>query len=284
MFFKDNAKKHTIMDMKKTIFLLLFLFPLVSAKFAITKLNITVHILEDGSAHVVEDYRFVLTSEYDHQMYLLASSNNTVANWQNATQLKDFRPHFNIEKVRIANITIRPQPLQQSQFLQEKWYGHVIMMYDLYPYFSDGMTVDGTGIVKIKNIKPRTFQFILNTDAFSFPRTAAGDIILDKSTTLTLVFPERTIIKDVNPYPKNEVKEGPFTHSLSWSAITLNQFTLVFEIEHPVSYEVLRFFEQTQKSIYQYVLTDDGKMLIFILSFLFIAFYYLYNEKRKRGS
>jgi hypothetical protein len=270
------------MDIKKTLFLLLFLFPFVSGKFTITKLNITIHILENGNAHVIEDYRFVLTSEYDHQMYLLASSNNTIANWQDATQLKDFRPHFNIEKVRIANITIRPQPLQQSQFLQEKWYGHVVMIYDLYPYFLNKTLVNETGIVKIKNIKPRTFQFVLNTDAFSFPRTAAGNIILDKYTTLSIILPDRAIVKDVNPYPQNEVKEGPFTHSLTWSATTLNQFTLVFEIEHPVSYEVLKFFEETQKSIYQYVLTDDGKMLIFILLFLFLAFYYLYNEKRKR--
>ncbi len=263
--------------------LLLLLIPAVFARFSISQLNVTLTIFQNGSAFVKEDYFLILTGEYDRQMYLLASVNSTIAKWQDATKLKDFRIHFNIDKVKISDVIIRPQPLVQSKYFSDKWHGRVIITYHLSPYFANGTVVPGTGVVLRKKIKPRTWVYRINPGAFAFPGPTPDALQLDKFTTLTIILPEGARLLDINPLPQRLTRDGRFVRALSWSGITLNQFTLVFEVEEPVAEEVVRFFAHLQQEMVEFLLSKEGEELVLLVVFLLFAFSYLASVTKKTG-
>ncbi len=247
--------------------------------------NMTIMLSENGSAHVIETYVLVLNGEYDLSLYQQASAFNTIAAWQNFTNLSAFRPYVNIKQVCISNLQIRPQPVRPSLLLDDVWYGTVFLTYDANPC---NTSKNSTGLVFIKHPKPRTISFKFNPNALSFQRTESGDIILPDNTELILVLPRGSIITDINPLPQGmQHLHTPIQmQRVVWSGITLSHFTLTFYVEHPISEEVVSFFNHMQKEMYSYLETENGKLVALVVCFLGFALYYLhtqYSRMKKRG-
>ncbi|MFA5077026.1 MAG: hypothetical protein WC488_01225 [Candidatus Micrarchaeia archaeon] len=268
--------------MRKLLSLLL-VASVVFANFQLQNQEIAVKISEDGSAIVEERLNLIVFSQYSMQLYETGYDKNTLAGWQEITNISEIKAHVSTKDSDVRDLIIRPQPLEKSLSAGDVWYGQIILDYSVYPYYDKyGEPINGTGLVQIEKYKPRTTRYTLNGGAFNLPRTERGDIRLDKDTTLAITPPPNSMITSLNPLPHDlsGAKLPLRSRVLSWNGLTLVQFSFEYEIEQSLDKEVLQFFSEVQNSIRASLVSTEGFAAVGIAVFLILAYFYLRLSRR----
>lgn len=269
--------------MKKLLVALLLLSSLAFADFQMKGLSVSVKLNENGTASVTESMDFVVFGQYSMQLYESGFNNNTLTGWQQITNISDIRTHISAKYADIKPILIRPQPLDKSLSAQDVWYGQLIMSYDAAPYYErDGSPVNGTGVVLMDSYKPRVTRYTLNEKVFSFERTNSGDIKLSDTTTLAIEPPQNALLFYVNPITRNMHNSTFPTQSvpLSWSGLTLVQFSVVYEVEQSLDREVLSFFSGLQNNVLSSLVSAEGFAAMALIIILVASYFYLRISRR----
>lgn len=267
--------------MKRLIMLLLFA-SVVCAQFQLQSTDISIKLNEDGSAIVEERVSLLIPSadQYTIQLYQSGFNQNTLANWQEITNISDIKTHVSSARTDIRNLIIRPQPLARAGL--EYFRGQIIIDYLAYPFYTDGVPVNGTGLVTMSNYKPRTTRYILNENAFSLGRTDTGDIALDRTTTLSITPPSDAMITYLNPIT-HELLDAKFpvrAETLSWTDITLVQFSLAYEVEQTLDKEVSKFFSDFQDKLRSALTSSEGIAALLVAGVLVVSYAYLRLSRR----
>lgn len=267
------------------VFLIFFLFSSQTfASFELQGVDIVINIDENGRAFVEEKINIIVKGEYAKQLYENSYYKNTLAHWQDVTQIDEIRTHINSHICDIKNLIVRPQPLRASMIDNNLWFGQIIINYEALPYFTpDGNIVNNTGIIKVEKYKPRVKRYFVRESAFNFDRTVTGDIKLERSQTLTLILPENSKIIFLNPLPLNYQSSKPVEkRELKWSGVTLIQFSVIYEIEESLHSEVITFFEEQQKLLKAQVFSSEGIAFLILVGTILFSFVYLKIEKEKK--
>lgn len=254
-----------------------------SAEFRLQGAEVTVRLNDDATASVVEKINLIVVGQYSMQMYESGFSKNTLVDWQRLTDISEIKKHISETNSSIPGITIRPQPLEKSKSMSEVWYGQLILEYEVHPFYdAGGRPVNGTGLVNMEKYKPRTTRYNINENALSFPRTARGDIKLDEGVTLALLLPQGALVSDVNPRP-DELEGASLpaqARKVSWSGITLAQFSLAYELEQGLDKEVVEFFSELQQAIRTSLVSGEGLAALLIAAILVLSYFYLRLSRR----
>lgn len=247
--------------------LLLIIIPLSFSAYSLKDISISISIEKDGTLKVVETYSIIVQGELDIGKYNVNLKNSSLRKWKEITNISEIYVHFNPLYGKITDFNFYPLPLKSYNPLKHTAVGGLTMEYTIIP-------LSGERTVLKKNaLKPRTYLWTLNIDAFSFPTTAAGDPYLDEKTTFTITLPEGAKIIEVHPPPLEE-KGG----KLSWRDIILANFELKFKTEESVYDEINRFLSEKLNALYSFLISDKGKFFI-LLSFLTFIGFGLYKGK-----
>jgi len=234
----------------------LLLLALVFSKGWITFVNVSLFADEQGGLEVHEVYDVVLKSDYDRKMYLIAAQhNNTIAGWQSALKLDEFRPHVRLSFL-LQNIEIRPQPLRAAHVLSQ-WYGRIVLSYKI---------PANNSLLVVEKVKPRTYNFTFNASLFILPHVPFS---------ITFHFPEHAVLRDVDPLPTVLRKRGKVVECVVWQDLPFNDFQLSYTVEQPISYEVLQFFKAQESAFYTFMSTVEGKVYasLFLLYVVFAVWF-----------
>ena len=250
--------------------------------------KVTVHISDiqdDGSAQVKENIKFVMYGEYSNSLYDSGIAKNSLTTWANNTELKDVKIHVNTANVDVRDFRLRPQPRTKCNPIQEICHGELILDYLAYPSYNDTLQttpVEGTGLFKIDQYKPRTKRSTLNPNSLSFTTTSDGTIVLDEDIYLTIDLPADSMLLDVNPYPSDEDLDLPMHLStLSWTDIVLVKFSLVFDVEQGIDQEISMFFSSITRSISSTLSSPEGFAIIVLIVVLIGSYFYIVMAKRR---
>ncbi|MEK6982322.1 MAG: hypothetical protein AABX38_05300 [Candidatus Micrarchaeota archaeon] len=270
--------------MQKVLFLLLIsiaLVSLVTAEFNLDQLDVTIKdVKSDGSARVRESIRFFINTPYDTAVYENGFNKNDLSFWANATGINDVRLHVDPNKVDIQNFRILPQPRKCNPFLNV-CRGELILDYTVYPYLNiNNDYINSTGLFKTTYEKPRTTKYTLNPSALLFRTSDNGDVILDNNVYLVIIFPQSSLILDVNPLPSDIVLPSKQSY-LKWNNIALVKFSTVFEVEESIDKEVSEFFANVIKGTQNAITGKHGPAIFIIVSIFAATYIYLQSIKKK---
>ncbi|MFH1447473.1 MAG: hypothetical protein ABIG39_01300 [Candidatus Micrarchaeota archaeon] len=265
--------------------LLLFLSLAAHGEFQQNNLSVTVDLNQDGSAYVKEIVRISMNSGSPIIYDTAISTANDLSSWRTKTNL-DLRFHFNRDVVDITDVTILPQPRDSCSGCVKdvctQCFGTIIMRYRLGPIANKSES----GIVFMNHFKPRTINYTINPEAISFESSSSGNIILPENTRFTINVPAGAIVTKLNPLPK-EIGGGvelPIHNisSFSWSGRTqLSTFEFSFQIEEPLSVEVLDFFMSVRDEALRVLYSQEGIAIIFISSVVLISIILLRRHTEK---
>ena len=254
--------------MKKLLALLI----LVSMGFSALQVQsigteITLH--KDGSSSVVERVTIRMNNELDLIDYTQASEVNNFENWIKVLNNKDVKLHIDVSKVSIENLRIRPQPVRTKPTGDIE--GVILIMYDV--------PADQQTPLWIKEVeKPRKISYRLNTDVLSYERTSAGNIILRDGLVLIINFPEGSVVKDINPIPKNlrEVQLPTVMEQAYWRDQILVGFRVEVSVEESLAEEISNYFENAIMRLQSILGTEEGRVyvgigLVLIAGYLYIS-------------
>jgi hypothetical protein len=262
---------------------LLLAFSTCFAEFRLQNVDVSAKLDETGAAVVQERIDLIIISPYSMQLYESGFNKNTLSAWQEITGLDDIKLHVSSSTVENKNLIIRPQPLTKSGSGLDVWYAQIILDYEAHPYYDvDGNILNGTGMVTMDQYKPRTVRYTLNPNAFNLPRTDTGSIKVAPEFTLNIIPPSSAVIKRLNPIP-TDIADAQLpiqSRKLSWSGLTLVQFTLEYDIEQSLDHEVLEFFTSLQDQIGTRMRSAEGIAAIFIIVVLVGSYLYLNMSKR----
>lgn len=267
--------------MKKALVLLLLL-SFAFADFQLQNLEVSIKMNDNGSAIVEERINLIVFGDYGKQLYDAALNKNTLSDWQVLTNISEIKTHIS-RKGDIKDLVVRPQPLRRSLSASGVWYGQIIIDYSVSPYYDkDGNPIKNTGIFNIERYKPRVTRYVLNNNAFNFPRSETGDIKLSDETMLSITPPPNSIITYVNPISTELSNERlPMrAKTLSWSGLNLVQFSLKYEIEQSLDKEVLEFFSELQNKIRSSLLSTEGIAATVLIAILILSYLYLKLSRR----
>ncbi len=267
----------------KRLFLLLLVCTVAFAEFKLQNVGVEIKIAEDGTANVEEKTDIIVFGEYSMQLYESGFNTNTLAGWREITGITEIKTHVGTKSVVVKNVLIRPQPLQKSKSALDVWYGQIIVDYVAVPYYDkDDKPVKNTGVVSMDSYKPRTTRYALNENALDFPRTNTGDIKLDEETTLSITQPAGALMIYVNPITSDlhDIQLPAPARKLSWSGLTLVQFSLVYEVEESLDKEVLGFFSDLQDSIRTSLLSQEGIAAVVVAAIMVLSYFYLRLSRR----
>lgn len=263
----------------KKLFIFLLFFSIAFAEFQFRSLDISITINEDGSANVKETIELIAFGEYSMQLYESGYKNNTLAAWQELTNITEITTHLSRITTDIKkNLIVRPQPLQKSPSGLKVWYGKIIVEYPVYPYYDEkGKPLPYTGVIIMEKYKPRTIRYTLNERAFNLPRTESGDIKLGEGVTLSLIPPPTAQIINANPLPADmyNVQFPTYSKTVTWSALTLIQLSLVYEVEQGLDKEVVEFFTELRQNISISLSSREGIAALTVILLLVLAYFYL---------
>lgn len=259
------------------------------AEFLMKSVNVQVSDIEpDGSVMVRESIKMIIKGEYSQALYdsgYSGYSNNDLSFWSTTTGLKDVKRHINPAKTDIAEFTLTPQPRKKCNPIQEICHGELILEYKASPSYNTtehgSVPIEGTGLFRTQDYKPRTTRYSLNPEALSFTTTEQGNIILDENVFFTIEFPEGTVVTDVNPMPE-EVELPAKLSELTWEDVVLVKFKVEFEVEKSLEREVSEFVFGFVGLI-ENAITGPYGFAIIIISFIIIGGYlYINVSKRKK--
>ena len=268
---------------------LLIMLSVANADFLLERVDVTVSdIQDDGSAKVHESIKFIMIGDYAQALYDSGFSNNDLAFWSTATDLKDVKMHIKPAKGDTKEFRLRPQPRTSCNPIQGTCHGELIMDYYVYPSYNvseDGRTqtaIPDSGLFDVQHYKPRTAKFSINPTALSFTKTEQGNIIIDDNVYLIVELPRGSTTLDVNPLPVGMEQEFPARISeLSWSDMILVRFTLEFEVEKSLDKEVGEFFSNMLWAIVNGVNSPHGYALLIMLIIIVGGYIYINISKRK---
>lgn len=267
----------------KKVFLLLLLISATFAEFQFQSMDVSIRMLDNGTAKVEERFNFIIFGQYSKQLYEAGLNTNTLSRWQSITNVSEIKTHISASGSDLSNLLIRPQPLVKSKSGLDVWYGQIIVSYDANPYFDkNGKAINGTGVFTMDNYKPRTTRYILNGNSFNFQRTETGDIKLDEQTTLSITPPSNARIMYVNPITKN-LQDSKFpvqATTLSWNGLTLVQFSVIYEVEQSLDREVVEFFLTLQENMRSFLISQEGIFALIIAAILVLSYFYLRVSQR----
>ncbi len=267
------------------LILLLLLAVSAHAEFQQSNLSVSVDVKPDGSAYVTETVRLFMDSG-SPVIYDNAMTAYDLSSWRTKTKL-DLRFHFNRDVVDITDISIRAQPRDNCygcvRDVCTECYGTLIIRYRLAPIANK----TASGLFSMNRFKPRTTNYSLNPEAFSFESSGPGNIVLPDNTRLKLTLPTGAVVTTVNPMP--EGTEGTSVSmplynvsSFSWSGrTTLSPFELSFQIEEPLSVEVIGFFSSVRDWLLNVLYSQQGVAILFMAAVLIASIVLL---KRRQES
>ncbi|HID72653.1 TPA: hypothetical protein EYP38_01815, partial [Candidatus Micrarchaeota archaeon] len=109
-------------------FALLLLLSAAHADFLLERVDVSVSdIQDDGSAKVHESIRFIMIGDYAQALYDSGFSNNDLAFWSAATDLKDVKKHVNPQTGEVKDFRLRPQPRTGCNPIQGTCHGELIL-------------------------------------------------------------------------------------------------------------------------------------------------------------
>jgi len=263
------------------ILALLLLVSLSFAEFQQTNLTVKVDVNPDGSAKVTETVRISMDSG-SPAIYDNAMSSYDITSWRSKTKL-DFRFHFNRDIVDITDVTILAQPRDGCEGCVRDTcticYGTIILTYELFPIANK----TGSGLFTITKFKPRTSNYSLNTEALSFEASSSGGMVLPENTELVITLPEGAFNISVNPRPEKAIPadsgQGK-TASFTWNGrIPLSNMGVRFNIEEPLSVEVMGFFSSVRDDILKILYSREGLAIVIIAGVVLASFIVLRRRK-----
>ncbi len=264
---------------------LLLMSFIVYADFQLKNLSVTIDMRPDGTASVKEVVRISMDSGspiiYDTAM----STANDLSSWRTKTNL-DLRFHFNRDIVDISDVSIRAQPRDNCiacvRDVCEICYGTVIINYNLGPIKNK----TESGLFLMNHFKPRTTNYSLNPASLSFESSTPGNIVLQEDTKLVINVPPGSVITSLNPLPEGMEGSVDFpiynTQSFSWKGrTTLSNFEFSFQIEEPLSVEVLNFFMSVRDDGLNVLYSREGLAIIMMGIVVLVSLVLLrrYTEK-----
>ncbi len=257
------------------VLLLLALFIwCASAEFQQLNLSVSVIVKPDGTAKVTETVRLSMDSG-SPVIYDTAMTSYDLTSWRSKTKL-DLRFHFNRDIVDISDVSIIAQPRDGcSECVRDVCticYGTLLITYDLAPIANKS----DSGLFKMDRFKPRTINFTMNPDAFSFESSAPGGTVLPENTQLAISLPEGAFGVSKNPRPDisepanaPEDKQRVFT----WKGrVPLNNFKLSFYTEEPLSAEVMGFFSSVRDDVLKVLYSREGLAIAVIAVVVVVSF------------
>ena len=262
--------------------LMLLLLPMASGAFQQIshKLDMTLH--QDGSARVLEEYLLYMDSDESSHFYDSVMSLNDISAWKNVTSPADMRIHMDTRLTRIDNMRIRAQRRDGCNAWTGTCYGIVRLEYDV------SNAAPGSFII-ITQSKPRTYNYSLNAQAFSFGIPEQGTLSIPKDTELVINLPPDSVITRLNPFPSYFTTTAlPMSgvSQITWSGpIVLTGLELEFTREEPLETEMIAFFRDAQRGLVRLIESQEGLslllMIIVILASLVLLRKYTDSQAQK---
>lgn len=250
------------------LLVLLLLSSFAFSNFELRKLDVQLTLNPDASAHATEAFRLFINGSQSKELYRSSMVYNDLSTWTDRTGISDLRTHISRAQADIENLRVRPQLPDACNQPADTCYGTITLDYDVYPHPSAG-----SGLLKALNYKPRTTRYSLQAQAFSFPLSKTGDIILPKEATLRVAVPDDATHLAFSRPPDNLAPEVAlfrydsktnttyFTgtqRDFVWTGETLSAFEVSYEREEPLDAEMLKFFTGLQRQIFGLFLSPDG--------------------------
>ena len=283
----------SLMSMKKTnlcilAFLVLSMFSF--AEFKLTNIEVILDNLQkDGSVTVKETVTFRIIGDSERNLYENALNRNELSFWYNVTGISDIGFHLDTSKIRIDNLIISPQPINDNKCspFQKTCYGEIRIQYLASSKMDkEGKKIKDSGVFYVEQYKPRTTRYVLNGDVFLFTKTDKGQTIIDKTKTLRIKLPEGSLIQkesDLRPSASGfeDIKFPKNLEEIIWTNTPPTKLTLVFEIEDTLYNEVSDFFKGLLQTTQKIIYGNEGPAIIII--FIVLLGGYLYLNKAKAG-
>jgi hypothetical protein len=266
------------------VLLVLLLAATAAADFQLMNLSVNVDVRSDGTAIVTETVRLSMDSG-SPIIYDTAMTGSDLSSWRTKTKL-DIRFHFNRDVTDISEVSIMAQPRDGCYGCVREvctlCYGTLIIRYKLSPITDKA----GSGLFQMNRFKPRTTNYSINPDALSFEFSSPGNIVLPDNTRLTIRLPDGAVVTSVNPLPEGMASTGTTfplydATSFSWSGrTTLSNFGLSFQIEEPLSVEVMDFFNSVRDELLSILYSREGLAISFMAVVVVVSIVLL---KRQEG-
>ncbi len=246
------------------------------------------HIQPDGSVHVKESIKIFVKGDNEQSAYLRGFENNELSYWSSLTKIKDLKIHLDPTQVTISNLRVKPQPLRKCNPIEKVCHGEIIIEYDALPYTnaSSGEPIEGTGLFFVEKSKPRTWLYSINPKALAFRNSdeEKDNIILNENVHLKIILPDNSRVMDVNPLPSNvDVHSLPARFSeLEWEETVLVKFSLVFEVEEPLTDEVKEFFFGIFTTLSSLIWGKEGPYFLFIVGLIIVSYLYILLSKKEK--
>ncbi|MEM4296489.1 MAG: hypothetical protein QXI89_01505 [Candidatus Anstonellales archaeon] len=253
------------------IFLILFILfiPLSFSAINVTNVLTEITLNKDGTATVQEKISIFISNELDIVDYNKAAEKNNIQAWQQLLNNDEVRLHVDLSKVQlIGDIKISPQPIKSTI---QGFSGVIIINYRV------------SGLFEEKVIKPRVMSYKLNSNALSFKKTDAGNLILKNNVLLQINLPDNVYVSDINPLPSNIKSESDLINAKSfyWRDIIMVDPKLEVILEQPISEEINAFFESLVSYIFS--LTAKQETLIYVALIIVLVFLYIYIISNIKG-
>jgi hypothetical protein len=248
--------------MKKLFILFFFFFNVAFSAINVTNVVTSIKLNTDGSASIEERISIFIDKELDAIEYNKAAEKNNLQEWRKVLNNEEVRLHVDLSKVEvIEEVKIKPQPLRNtiSGFI-----GVIIINYKV------------KGLFNVEQVKPRLKIYKLNSEALSFRKTEAGNIILPEKFLLIIKIPENVKLKDINPMPTNIKKEEEIYErkEFEWKNIIMVNPRLEVIVEQSIGEEIEETIKNVASFFVKNLLTTEG--LLYALLFLLLLVLYAY--------
>jgi hypothetical protein len=257
------------------------------AKIERENLNIIVYLNNDGTAHVIEQNKYFIEGNHSITQYqsILRSfeTKNDLAFW--STTIGKDAPTFHVDPgTGRSNVVIAPSDIYIYSIYSETARAYITVEYDIGIEKTENQS---TGVFIIKQIKPRTNEYVLNTDAIRFEKNEYGDVFLPDNTGLEFILPNEIVLTAVRPFPASlEERNLPRydVGSLRWeNEVHLARFSIVFQKEDRLDEEMMNFFSLWEKKIVNMVTGPEGWAVVLICVIIIVSYIAIQNVKRKSG-
>lgn len=243
------------------LMLVLLMAVVAHSEFQQANLSVNVQVNPDGTAYVTETVRLQMDSG-SPVIYDTTMAASDLSTWRTKTKL-DLRFHFNRDVVDITDVNILAEPRDSCSGCVRDvctvCYGTLMLTYKVSPIANQSES----GLFKMARFKPRTTNYSVNPDAFSFESSGAGSVVLPENTQLTILLPEGAFNESVTHSP--EITTQGNRKAFTWRGrIPFNTFKLSFYTEEPLSTEVMEFFGSVRDDVLRVLFSTEGIAVVFM--------------------
>lgn len=200
-------------------------------------LTVKVMVKPDGTAHVNEKTVVYMDSkeEIDAFNNNLRLGKSTILDWKKFSE--NIRYHVGGTQGAIENLSITAGP----EYTIGERARSITLDYDL-----------ASQIVNVTSIGSRTTHYALREDMLGFELSEVRQIILGNNIALSVDMPTGANIVKQDGTP--QVGPAPYRYDtaanrVTWSGPMTGKWTLVFEVEEPLSNEVYAYFSNAYKQL-----------------------------------